>query len=129
MKKFYFETWKDEFTKPVIFKNNIAFIFEGNLGCIFKSYQRGIPDLNDKVNLYSITFRPFLYRKKGILSKIPIISNYFGLYEICWTSSQLNSYEDIAKFYYDNMLKQMPNETKLDCLQKCLKKGLENIKS
>jgi len=128
MKKFYFETWKDKLTKPVIFKNNRVFIFEGNLGCIFKTYQRGIPDINDEVNLFSIIFKPFLYRKKGVLSKIPIISKYFGLYEVCW-ASQLNSYEDIAKFYYDNMLKQIPSGIQLDCLQDCLKKGLENIKS
>ena len=125
MKKFYFKTWEDEFTKPVIFKNKRAFIFKGNLGCVFKSYQRGIPDVNDEVNLYSSTFRPFLYSKKSILSNIPIVSKYFGLYEICWTSSQLNSYEDIAKFYYDNMLKQIPNGTKIDCLQNCLKEGMK----
>ena len=92
------------------------YIFEGGLGCIFKSYEFFKPGIGEERYIYDILFRPYNCLRKGFK------------YEIWWTSPYLKTYEDIAQFYYDNLLCQLPNGTKIDCFKECLKQSLSKFK-
>jgi len=85
------------------------YIFEGGLGCVFKSYEFFKPDIGEERYIYDVLFRPCRAIRKGLK------------YEIWWVSPYLRDYEQIAQFYYDNLLRQIPNGTKIDCFKNCLK--------
>ena len=89
------------------------YIFEGDLGCIFKSFEFFKPDIGEERYIYDVLFYPYKAFRKGLK------------YEIWWVSPDLKTYEDIAHFYYDNLVKQLPDGTKLDCFKGCLKEKIK----
>ena len=90
------------------------YIFEGGLGCVFKSYEFFKPDIGEERYIYDFLFHPSKAIRKGLK------------YEIWWVSPYLRDYEQIAQFYYDNLLHQIPNGAKIDCFKNYLKQSFES---
>ena len=109
--------------KISIIRDDVEYIFESGLGCMFASYSLFKPNVNDEITLFGKVFRPFRYYVEKRLFK------FIKIYKICWVSTQINSYEELAEFYYNNMLKQLPNGTKLDCLKNCIKQGIKGVEN
>jgi len=107
-----------EKVKIVVEKDSKDYYFECGLGCMFATHSLFKPSVNDEVKLFDRVFQPYKYY---IYKKL---FGFIKIYKICWVSSQINSYEELAEFYYNNMLKQLPTGTKLDCLKDCLKQKI-----
>ena len=91
-----------------------VYTFDGNLGCVFSSTERSKPQVGDTRLIYGVEFSPCRIERIGLWK-----------YRTCWTSKQLDSYEAIAQFYYDNLLCQVPSST---CITD-LKQGITNALS
>jgi len=78
-----------------------TYTFTANLGEVFYTMEKNKPEIGDRRYVYDIEFEPTRVEKIGIW---PFIK-----YRISWTSRRLDTYEDIAKFYKQNMWKQLPS--------------------
>ncbi len=96
---FYTQEGYDHSSKGVNKIDKTEYIFEGNSGAWFESYEKKEPKIGDTRWIYDTEFVPW---------KVHPRSKYlfFTVYEVWWVPVQgNNTYEEIREFYAKNMLK------------------------